>query len=140
MAYRIGAYLLDPEAYELRRDGVLIPVEPQVFELLAFLIASRERALSKDEIIERVWAGRIVSDATLSSRIRTARQVLGDDGSAQRLIRTIHGRGFRFVGEVEEVSSVASNGPRQAGPVAAHDDGEASAAISAKPDAGVGAK
>lgn len=134
MAYRIGGYLLDPEAYELRRDGVPVPVEPQVFELLVFLIANRERALSKDEIIERVWAGRIVSDATLSSRIRTARQALDDDGSAQRLIRTIHGRGFRFVGDVEEVSAVASNGHRQEASAAPHDDGKASAAM--PPDAG----
>jgi formylglycine-generating enzyme required for sulfatase activity/DNA-binding winged helix-turn-helix (wHTH) protein len=103
MAYRIGAYLVDPDAYEMRRDGTFIPVEPQVFDLLVLLIANRQRSLSKDEIIERVWDGRSVSDATLSSRIRTARQVLGDDGSTQRLIRTIHGRGFRFVGDVQEV-------------------------------------
>jgi formylglycine-generating enzyme required for sulfatase activity/DNA-binding winged helix-turn-helix (wHTH) protein len=122
MAYRIGAYLLDPEAYELRRDGVLVPVEPQVFELLVFLIANRERALSKDEIIEGVWQGRIVSDATLSSRIRTARQALGDDGSAQRLIRTIHGRGFRFIGDVEEVAAAASNGDRQEPRIAPHEE------------------
>ena len=135
MVYRIGAYLLDPEAYELRRDGVLVPVEPQVFELLVFLIANRERAPSKDEIIERVWAGRIVSDATLSSRIRTARQALGDDGSAQRLIRTIHGRGFRFIGDVEEVSAVASNEHRQEAHLAPHDDAKAPDVVPPKADA-----
>jgi len=140
MAYRIGGYLLDPEAYELRRDGVPVPVEPQVFELLVFLIANRERALSKDEIIERVWAGRIVSDATLSSRIRTARQALGDDGSAQRLIRTIHGRGFRFIGDVEDVSTVASNGQRQEVYVALHDDGKTPAVVSPEADAASGAQ
>ena len=109
MVYRIDAYLVDPDAYELRRDGVLVPVEPQVFDLLVLLIANRQRPLSKDEIIEKVWDGRSVSDATLSSRIRTARQVLGDDGSTQRLIRTIHGRGFRFVGNVEEVYPAIAN-------------------------------
>jgi WD40 repeat protein/DNA-binding winged helix-turn-helix (wHTH) protein len=103
MAYRIGTLVVDPEAHEVRRDGVLVPVEPQVFDLLVLLIANRQRSLTKDEIVERIWRGRAVSDATLSSRVRSARQVLGDDGSAQKLIRTIHSRGFRFVGEVEEV-------------------------------------
>jgi formylglycine-generating enzyme required for sulfatase activity/DNA-binding winged helix-turn-helix (wHTH) protein len=112
MAWRIDDYVVDPEAYEVRRAGTLVPVEPQVFDLLVLLIANRQRALGKDEIIERIWEGRIVSDATLSSRIRTARQALGDDGSAQRLVRTIHGRGFRFVGDVEEIGpGVASGGP-----------------------------
>ncbi len=123
MAYRIGAYLVDPEGYEIRRNGVLVPVEPQVFELLVLLIANRQRSLGKDEIIEAIWQGRIVSDATLSSRIRSARQALGDDGSAQRLIRTIHGRGFRFIGEVEEVDpAFASGGDRQGGGRAPHDE------------------
>lgn len=117
MAYRIGAYLIDPKAYEIRLEGAPVPVEPQVFELLALLIANRERAVSRDEIIERIWNGRIVSEATLSSRIKSARRALGDDGSAQRLIRTIHGRGFRFVGEAEEVVLAA--------PVAGSDQHEA---------------
>jgi formylglycine-generating enzyme required for sulfatase activity/DNA-binding winged helix-turn-helix (wHTH) protein len=112
MAWRIDDFVVDPEVYEIRRAGTVVPVEPQVFDLLVLLIANRQRALGKDEIIERIWEGRIVSDATLSSRIRTARQALGDDGSAQRLIRTIHGRGFRFVGDVEEIGrAVASSGP-----------------------------
>jgi DNA-binding winged helix-turn-helix (wHTH) protein len=102
MAYRIGDCVIDPAAYEIRRGDALVPVEPQVFELLVFLIENRQRAITKDEIIDRVWEGRIVSDATLSSRVKAARQALGDDGSAQKLIRTIHGRGFRFVGEVAE--------------------------------------
>jgi formylglycine-generating enzyme required for sulfatase activity len=105
MPYRIGAYLIDPETYEIREDGRPVPVEPQVFDLLIMLIENRQRTVSKDEIIERVWKGRIISDATLSSRIKSARQALGDDGSAQKLIRTIHGRGFRFVGDVEQLDS-----------------------------------
>src|SRR5512145_703752 len=104
MAYRIGDCVIDPAAYEIRRGDALVPVEPQVFELLVFLIENRQRAITKDEIIDRVWEGRIVSDATLSSRVKAARQALGDDGAAQKLIRTIHGRGFRFVGEVTEAS------------------------------------
>jgi formylglycine-generating enzyme required for sulfatase activity len=127
MPYRIGPYLIDPEAYEIRHDGNLVSVEPQVFDLLIMLIENRHRAVGKDEIIERVWKGRVVSDATLSSRIKSARQALGDDGSTQKLIRTIHGRGFRFVGDVEEIDP----------PVAAETNGSAAApnigGVAAKP-------
>ena len=119
MPYRIGAYLIDPKAYEIREDGRPVPVEPQVFDLLIMLIENRERAVSKDEIIEQIWKGRIVSDATLSSRIKSARQALGDDGSAQKLIRTIHGRGFRFVGDVEQLDP----------PVAAETNGGAASPV-----------
>jgi formylglycine-generating enzyme required for sulfatase activity/DNA-binding winged helix-turn-helix (wHTH) protein len=116
MAYRIGNYVIDPAAYEVRRGDALLPVEPQVLELLVFLIENRERAVTKDEIIERVWNGRIVSDATLSSRIKAARQALGDDGAAQKLIRTIHGRGFRFVGEVTEFDLPTEAQPKHDAP------------------------
>ena len=108
MSYRIGAFLIDPAAHEIRREDAFVPVEPQVFDLLVLLIENRQRTVGKDEIIEHIWKGRIVSDANLSTRIKAARQVLGDDGSAQRLIRTVHGRGFRFVGEVVEAAPPAS--------------------------------
>ena len=129
MSYRIGAYLIDPAAYEIRCDDRLVPVEPQVFELLVFLIESRHRAVTKDEIIERIWKGRIVSDATLSSRIKAARQALGDDGVAQKLIRTVHGRGFRFVAEVTEAApaAAASAKPQKVG-LAQHDEAQTPAA------------
>ncbi len=102
MAFRFEDCTIEPGAYELRRNGRLVPVEPQVFDLLVLLIGNRQRVVTKDELIERIWSGRIVSEATLSSRIKAARQAIGDDGTAQRLIRTVHGRGFRFVGEVRE--------------------------------------
>jgi pimeloyl-ACP methyl ester carboxylesterase/DNA-binding winged helix-turn-helix (wHTH) protein len=93
---------VDLGAFQLRRNGVLVPVEPQVFELIAYLIHNPDRLISKDELIAGVWNGRMVSDAALSSRIKSARRALGDDGEQQRLIRTVHGRGIRFVGEIEE--------------------------------------
>jgi adenylate cyclase len=117
MSYQIGPYLIDPEAYEIRREGKRVPIEPQVFDLLLILIENRVRAVSKDEIIKRIWNGRIVSDAALSSRIKAARRVLGDSGSVQGLIRTIHGRGFRFVGDVVAVprpAAAAAGGPQDA--------------------------
>jgi len=111
MQYRTGAYLIDPAAFEIRRDGRRLATEPQVIELILLLIKNRNRVVSKDEIFEVIWHNRAVSDATLSSRIKAARHSLGDDGSAQQRIRTVHGRGFRFVGEVEELSGGGEQSP-----------------------------
>jgi DNA-binding winged helix-turn-helix (wHTH) protein/TolB-like protein/Flp pilus assembly protein TadD len=91
---------LDMATFELRRDGQRQAVEPQVFDLLVYLARHPDRLISKDELIEKVWGGRAVSDAALSSRIKSARRAIGDDGDQQRLIRTVHGRGFRFVGDI----------------------------------------
>lgn len=92
---------------ELRCAGAAVPIEPQVFDVLAYLLQHRDRIVSKDELFETVWQGRVVSDATLNSRISAVRRAIGDDGSAQKMIRTIHKRGFRFVGEVEQESAPA---------------------------------
>ncbi|MBS0579003.1 MAG: winged helix-turn-helix domain-containing protein [Proteobacteria bacterium] len=100
MIYRFGVHELDLGAYELRSGGKDCALEPQVFALLALLVENRDRLVSKDEIIEKVWDGRVVSDAAVSSRIKSARQALGDDGKSQHFIKTIHGKGFRFVAEV----------------------------------------
>jgi TolB-like protein/Tfp pilus assembly protein PilF len=98
MIHRFEDCELDTDRRELRRAGVLVPVEPQVFELLAYLISRPSRVVTKDELNEAIWNGRIVSESALSSRIKSARQAIGDDGKSQSLIRTVHGRGFRFVG------------------------------------------
>ena len=100
MRYRVGEHVLDLRKFELRKNDVLLPAEPQVLSLLFHLVENRDRLVSKDELVATIWGGRAVSDSAISSRIKTARQLLGDDGDAQRLIRTIHGRGFRFVGDV----------------------------------------
>jgi TolB-like protein len=100
MIYRFEAYELDIARFELRCDGQVLDLEPQVFALLALLVESRERLVSKDEIIEKVWDGRPVTDAAVASRVKSARRVLGDDGKAQRFIKTIHGQGFRFIAPV----------------------------------------
>ena len=94
--------VLDPDRRELRRKGALVPVEPQVFDLLLFLIRNRDRVVSKDDLIAAVWDGRIVSESTLASRINAARRVIGDSGEQQRLIRTAARKGVRFVGDVRE--------------------------------------
>ena len=96
MALLINDYLLDTEAAELRYNDQLIDVEPQVFDLISFLATNAGRIVSKDELIDAVWHGRVISDSTISTRIGAARRALGDDGASQRIIKTIHSRGFRF--------------------------------------------
>jgi pimeloyl-ACP methyl ester carboxylesterase/DNA-binding winged helix-turn-helix (wHTH) protein len=94
--------VLDPNRRELRCKGGLVAVEPQVFDLIIFLVRNRDRVVSKDDLIAGVWDGRIVSDSTLASRINAARRALDDNGDAQRLIRTVARKGVRFVGAVRE--------------------------------------
>lgn len=99
MIYHFDDYELDAGTVELRRAGERLAVEPQVFALLLLLIENRDRMVSKDEIIEKIWDGRIVSESALTSRVKSARKALGDDGKAQKFIRTVHGQGFRFVAD-----------------------------------------
>ncbi len=101
MIYRFDRFELDIDKAELRADGRPRPVEPQVFALIALLVEHGDRLVSRDEILERLWDRRVVTDSTLGSRIKSARKALGDDGRTQRFIRTIHGRGLRFVADVE---------------------------------------
>ena len=100
--YAFGDYELDTRLHELRRAGDRLHVEPQVFDVLAHLFASRDRLVTKEELLDRVWGHRYVAPTTLNSRIKHARQAVGDDGSAQRVIRTVHGLGFRVVAHVVE--------------------------------------
>jgi TolB-like protein/Tfp pilus assembly protein PilF len=100
LQFRFSDHVLDIERRELRRGSTLIAVEPQVFDLLNYLLENRDRVVSRDDLIASVWRGRAVSDSTLDSRINAARRALGDSGGKQSLIRTIPRRGIRFVGEV----------------------------------------
>jgi TolB-like protein len=100
MIYQFGAFELDLLTRELRANGTARTLEPQVFGLLALLVENHTRVVSKDEIIEKIWDGRPISDAAVASRVKSARQALGDDGLSQRFIKTIHRQGFRFVAEV----------------------------------------
>jgi class 3 adenylate cyclase len=102
LLYSFEDFSLDTARRELRRSGTLIPLQPQVFDLLEYLIRNRERVASKDDLLAAVWSGRIVSESTLSTRINATRSAIGDTGEEQRLIRTAHGKGFRFVGLVRE--------------------------------------
>jgi DNA-binding winged helix-turn-helix (wHTH) protein len=100
--FHFEGYSVDVDRRELRRGAELIDIGPQVFDLLVYLIRNRDRMVSKDDLLDAVWEGRIVSESTLSSRINAARYAVGDTGADQMLIKTIPRKGFRFIGEVEE--------------------------------------
>ena len=101
-AFRFANFEIDVARQELRREGDRIPIEPQVFDLLVYLIRNRNRIVTREELIDAVWNGRVISEATLSSRVSAVRRVIGDNGNDQSLVRTHHKRGFRFVGRVED--------------------------------------
>ena len=109
MIYEFANYSLDVARRELRCGGRSIHVEPQTFDVLEYLVANRERVVSKDDLIAAVWKGRIVSESTLSSSVTTVRKAVGDSSEAQRLIRTIPRKGFRFIGEVRQAPSSEVN-------------------------------
>jgi pimeloyl-ACP methyl ester carboxylesterase/DNA-binding winged helix-turn-helix (wHTH) protein len=100
--FRFGEFALDTDRRELARGGELVALEPQVFDVLVYLIRNRDRVVSKDDLLDGVWGGRIVSESTLTSRINAARRAIGDSGAEQALIRTVARKGLRFVGAVSE--------------------------------------
>ena len=100
--FRFSDFEIDVARYELRRAEKIVPVEPQVFDLLVYLVRNGNRIVSKDELIDAVWLGRIVSEAAFSSRLSAARRALGDDGARQVFIRTHYKRGFSFIGKLED--------------------------------------
>jgi TolB-like protein len=102
-------HALNTDRRELRRGCELVAVEPQVFDLLIYLLTHRNRVVSKDDLFASVWAGRVVSDSTLTSRINAARKAIGDSGEDQKLIRTVARKGFRFVGTVQMSDAGADN-------------------------------
>ena len=97
-----GDIELDESLFELRRGGAVISLEPQAFDVLLHLVRHRDRVVTKEELMDAVWGGRFVSEAAVTSRIKQVRRALGDDGRAQRAVRTLHGRGYRFVADVAE--------------------------------------
>ncbi|MBE0612015.1 MAG: alpha/beta hydrolase [Dehalococcoidia bacterium] len=118
MNYRFAGFELDTDAFDLRYDGHSVHVEPQVFELLAYIVENAHRVVPKAELVARIWPDGFISDTALSSRLASARRALGDSGHAQRFIKTIHGRGIRFVGQMEtenatDGASLATTQPDQ---------------------------
>ena len=111
MTYLFEDFEVDLVNFELRQAGETISIEPQVFDVLAYLISHRDRIVTRDDLLDNVWNDRYVSDSALSSRIMSARRALGDGGKEQRLIKTVHGRGFRFLGAVESARAAMVEEP-----------------------------
>jgi TolB-like protein/DNA-binding winged helix-turn-helix (wHTH) protein/Flp pilus assembly protein TadD len=133
MQYRFAEFEIDLGQQELRRSGKSVHIEPQVFDLIVHLVRNHDRIVSKDELIETIWNGRVISEAALSSRINGARRALGDNGTDQVFIRTLHKRGFRFVGDVQAVSAVEADAARLVPDDAvAPPDGPVSVSVSAE--------
>ncbi|TPQ30286.1 hypothetical protein C2U70_26980 [Bradyrhizobium guangdongense] len=101
MQFLFGDHRLDTDRRELSRSDAPVAVEPQVFDLVVHLMENRDRVVTKEELIDKIWHGRSVSESTLTSRINAARKAVGDSGANQALIRTIARKGFRFVGDIE---------------------------------------
>ena len=114
MAFFFEDFALDPDRRELRRADAPIAVEPQVFDLILYLLRERARVVSKDDLLDAIWNGRAVSDSTLTSRINAARRALGDSGDEQRLIRTVSRKGFRFIGELRPHAAPAATAAKPA--------------------------
>ena len=114
MRYRFEEFAFDIDRRELHRGAEVVSITPQVFDLLEYLIRNRERVVSKEDIINAVWNGRVVSDAALATRLNAVRAAIGDTGEEQRLIKTLPRKGFRFVGQVREAREIASSNPADA--------------------------
>jgi TolB-like protein/DNA-binding winged helix-turn-helix (wHTH) protein/Tfp pilus assembly protein PilF len=117
--FRFEDFELDCARFELRRGGVRVHAEPQVLSLLILLAQNAARMVGKDEIIDKIWDGRIVSESAVAARVKAARKAIGDDGKSQRLIRTIHSKGFRFVGNLAEAGAALRPIPPWPDPVSA---------------------
>ena len=111
MRFQFEDFDLDVSRRELRRSGSAVPVEPQVLDLLIYLIENRERVVSKTDLYDSIWKDRIVSESTLSSRVNAVRKALADSGDAQRIVRTISRKGFRFIAEVKAVEQPSLTRP-----------------------------
>jgi TolB-like protein len=119
VVFAFGDHRLDPQRRELWRGSERVGVEPQVFDVLAYLVQHRDRVVSREDLLRAIWGGRIVSYSALASRINAVRRALGDDGTRQRLVRTFARKGVRFVGEVKQLAEAPASdvGPRPALPL-----------------------
>jgi len=109
LVFQFNQITLDTVQFRLCLSGKPIPVEPQVFDLLVYLIENRERVVSRDELLENLWKGKVVTDAALGVRLKDARKAVGDSGAKQQVIKTFHGRGYQFIAEVTESTSKQSS-------------------------------
>lgn len=109
MIFQYDNYSIDTNNFHLLKNNVQIPLEPQTIDLIIYLVKNRNRLITRTELIDNIWQGRIVSDTSLSNQIKSARQAFGDDGQRQQVIKTIHGRGYQFIAEIKELTTTKPN-------------------------------
>jgi DNA-binding winged helix-turn-helix (wHTH) protein len=109
--YLFAGCELDTDTYELRRNGDVVGIEPQVYDVLVYLLEHRDRVVAKEELLDEVWKTRFVTESTLTTRIKNLRRAVGDDGRLQRIVRTVHGRGYRFVADVDRRGAPGGDDP-----------------------------
>jgi DNA-binding winged helix-turn-helix (wHTH) protein len=119
MLYSFGDYELDTQTYELRRAGKPVKTPPQVFNVLSYLVEHQDRTVTKQELLDNLWPDQYTSEAVLSYCVMTARKAVGDSGRTQRVIKTVHGRGFRFIADLESHSPEAAAGELESAPAKA---------------------
>ena len=105
MIYQFNQITLDTAQYRLSLSGNPVAVEPQVFDLLTYLVEHKDRVVTRDELLENLWKGKVVTDSALGARLKAARKAVGDSGDRQQVIKTIHGRGYQFVSPVTEINA-----------------------------------
>ncbi len=137
MPFTFGDCVLDPDRRELSRRSEVVAIGPQVFDLLLYLVEHRERVVSRDNLLETVWNGRIVSESTLASHINAARKAIGDSGQEQRLIRTVVRKGFRFVAEVKEAPAPSGTETLRSDATASSEDAAEALVLPDKPSIAV---
>ncbi len=127
--YRFGEFELDTARFQVRQRGQVLAAQPQVFDVLHYLVRHHDRVVTKDELLEQIWSGRYISETTLSSRIKAVRQLIGDTGKEQAMLRTLRHRGYRFVGDVEvaltSTDRIVGSGPSDSRPATARQIGVA---------------
>jgi len=111
MIFRFQQFELDTERFVLSHEQTAVAIEPLAFDLLVYLIRHRERVVTRDELLQQLWTGKVVSDAALGARLKDARRAVGDSGSRQAVIKTVHGRGYQFVADISESGGAAANEP-----------------------------
>jgi len=111
MIYQGEQFILDTRFYSVVLNGENLSVEPQVFDLLVYLINNRDRVVTRDELLDNLWPGRVVTESALNGRLKVARKVIGDDGKQQKVIKTVHRRGYQFIADIEIIED--PDGPRE---------------------------
>jgi len=105
MIYHFNYITIDSNNFKLQVKGTDTQVEPQVFNLILYLIKNKDKVVSRDELLDQVWQGRMVSDTSINNSIKSARKVLGDDGNKQQVIKTVHSRGYQFVADIQSTEN-----------------------------------